>query len=139
MSRAASNPSAHPQPQPKPRRWSIIAAGFLLVALALVVLYTTRSAFTSPLALVVVATTGIAALLLQLRLRKDPGAKANTEARTPLWLNAIGVVFAIAAVLADIRHFSANFMLVAALGSVVCFAFSGTAILRALRKNSPRV
>jgi len=101
------------------------------------VLYTSRSAFTSPLALVVVATIGIAALLLQLRLRKDLSAEQSTRVRAPLWLNAIGVVFAIAAVFADIMRLSANFMLVAALGSVVCFAVSGTAILRALRKNTP--
>jgi drug/metabolite transporter (DMT)-like permease len=135
LSRAASNSPADSQLQPKPRRWSIIAAGFLLAALALVVLYTSRSAFTSPLALVVVAAIGIAALLLQLRLRKDLSAAQSTRVRAPLWLNAIGVVFAIAAVFADIMRLSANFMLVAALGSVVCFAVSGTAVLRALRKN----
>lgn len=137
MSRAASNSPPESRPQPKHRRWSIIAAGLLLFALALVVLYTSRSAFTSPLALVVVATIGIAALLLQLRLRKDLSAEQSTRVRAPLWLNAIGVVFAIAAVFADIMRLSANFMLVAALGSVVCFAVSGTAILRALRKNTP--
>lgn len=136
LSRAPSNPAPDSRFQPKPRRWSIIGAGLLLVALALVVLYTTRSAFTSPLALVVVATIGIAALLLQLRLRKGPSAGANKRVRAPLWLNAIGVVFAIAAVIADILRLSANFMLVAALGSVVCFAVSGTAILRGLRKNT---
>ena len=137
MSRAASNPSPAFQPQPKRRRWSIIASGLLLVALALVVLYTSRSAFTSPLALVVVATIGIAALLLQLRLRRGLSAEESTRVRTPLWLNAIGVLFAIGAVVADIMHLSANFMLAAALGSVVCFAISGTAILRFLRKNTP--
>jgi uncharacterized membrane protein len=135
LSRASSNPPPDSQPQPKPRRWSIIGAGILLLALGLVVLYTTRSAFTSPLALVVVATIGIAALLLQLRLRKDLSTEESTPVRAPLWLNAIGVVFAIGAVLADIMHFSANFMLVAALGSVVCFAISGTVVLRALRKT----
>jgi hypothetical protein len=135
LSRAPSNPAPDSQSQPKPRRWSIIGAGLLLVALALVVLYTTRSAFTSPLALVVVATIGIAALLLQLLLRKGPSAAQRARVRAPLWLNAIGVVFAIAAVVADIMRLSANFMLVATLGSVMCFAVSGTAILRALRKN----
>ena len=63
---ASNSPSA-----PKPRRWSILAAGLLLIALALVVIYTSRSAFLSPLALVVVAAIGLAALLLELRLRKD--------------------------------------------------------------------
>jgi hypothetical protein len=157
---AASNPGLSPplQPDPrgKPRRWRIVAAGLLLLALALVVIYTSRSAFYSPLALVVVAAIGIAALLLQLRLRKDLSAPASTgvnngannngannevrgevsnSVRAPLWLNILGLVFAIAAVSADLFRFSANLMLVAALGSVVCFAISGTAILRALRKK----
>jgi peptidoglycan/LPS O-acetylase OafA/YrhL len=124
---AASNPV----PEPKPRRRSIVAAGFLLLALALVVIYTSRSAFYSPLALVVVAAIGLAALLLQLRSRKDGSGRV----RAPLWLNLLGLVFALAAVVADIVHRSADLMLVAALGSVLCFAISGTAVLRALRKN----
>ena len=113
-------------------------------------IYTSHSAFYSPLALVVVAAIGIAALLLQLRLRKDlsaqgtrvsgeasgeAGREVSNEVRAPLWLNILGLVFAIAAVSADVFHSSANLMLVAALGSVVCFAVSGTAILRALRKK----
>lgn len=120
-----------PAPVPKPRTWSIVAAGFLLLALALVVIYTTRGAFLSPLALVVVAAIGLAALLVQLRLRKD----ATTRIHAPLWLNVLGLVFAIGAVLADIFHLSANFMLVAALGAVVCFAVSGVSVLHALRKR----
>ncbi len=158
MPDAASNPGltppSQPDPQGKPRRWRIVAAGLLLLALALVVIYTSRSAFYSPLALVVVAAIGIAALLLQLRLRKDlsaqgtrvsgeasgeagreAGREVSNEVRAPLWLNILGLVFAIAAVSADVFHSSANLMLVAALGSVVCFAVSGTAILRALRKK----
>jgi drug/metabolite transporter (DMT)-like permease len=133
---APSNPAPAPQPPPQPppepksRRWSIVAAGLLLLALALVVIYTSRSAFSSPLALVVVAAIGLAALLLQLRLRKD-----LSDVRAPLWLNVVGLVFAVAAVFADIVHFSTNLMLVAALGSVVCFAISGTVVLRALRKK----
>jgi hypothetical protein len=123
----ASNPS----PTPKSRRWTIVAAGLLLLALALVVIYTSRSAFSSPLALVVVAAIGLAALLLQLRLRKD----LTTQVRAPLWINILGLLFAIAAVVVDVFHFGANLMLVAALGAVVCFAVSGTAILRALRQK----
>jgi amino acid transporter len=123
---AASNPP----PAPEPRRWTIVAAGFLLLALALVVIYTSKRAFSSPLALVVVAAIGLAALLLQLRLRKD----LTTQVRAPLWLNALGLTFAIAAVAADIFHLSANLMLVAALGAVVCFAISGIRVLHALRK-----
>ena len=81
--------------------------------------------------LVVVAAIGLAALLLQLRLRKDIAPAVHA----PLWLNVVGLVFAIGAVFADIRHLSANVMMVAALGSVVCFAISGITVLRALRKN----
>lgn len=127
MPDAASNPS----PGPKSRRWTIVAAGLLLLALALVVIYTSRSAFSSPLALVVVAAIGLAALLLQLRLRKD----LTTQVRAPLWINILGLVFAIAAVVADVLHFGANLVLVAALGAVVCFAVSGTKILRNVRKK----
>ena len=125
--------TSNPPPGPKSRRWTIVAAGLLLLALALVVIYTSRSAFSSPLALVVVAAIGLAALLLQLRLRKD----LTTQVRAPLWINILGLVFAIAAVVADGFHFSANLMLVAALGAVVCFAISGTAILHDLRKKKP--
>ena len=81
--------------------------------------------------LVVVAAIGLAALLLQLRLRKDLG----TPVRAPLWLNVLGLIFAVTAVVADILHLSANVVLVAAPGSVLCFAISSTAVLRALRKN----
>jgi hypothetical protein len=124
---AASNPV----PAPKPRRWSILAAGLLLLALALVVIYTSRSAFSSPLALVVVAAIGLAALLLQLRFR----TQGSGRVRAPLWLNVLGLIFAVTAVVADILHLSANVVLVAAPGSVLCFAISSTAVLRALRKN----
>jgi len=108
-----------------------VAAGLLLLALALVVIYTNRRAFMSPLALVVVAAIGLAALLLQLRLRND----ISPAVHAPLWLNVLGLVFAIIAVCADIRHLGANLMMVAALGAVVCFAISGTTVLRALRKT----
>lgn len=122
---------SNPAPAPKSRRWSIVAAGLLLLALALVVIYTSRSAFSSPLALVVVAAIGLAALLLQLRLRKDTSA----EVHAPLWLNVLGLIFAVTAVIADVLHFSANVMVVAALGSILCFGVSGTAVLHALRKK----
>ena len=133
----ASNPAPAPQPQPerKSRRWTIVAAGLLLLALALVVIYTSRAAFSSPLALVVVAAIGLAALLLQLRLRKDVSTQVRNEVRAPLWLNALGLVFAVSAVFADVFRLSANLMPVAALGSVLCFAISGTTVLRALRKK----
>jgi uncharacterized membrane protein len=136
---AASNPD--PDPQPTSRRWTIFAAGFLLLALALVVIYTSRAAFFSPLALVVVAAIGLAALMLQLRLRrdrdndKDKNEASGASVRAPLWLNVLGLLFALAAVFADVLHLSVSVMQVAALGAVACFAVSGAVVLHALRKN----
>jgi uncharacterized membrane protein len=124
---AASNPA----PAPRPRGWTLVAAGFLLLALALVVIYTNGRAFASPLAMVVVAAIGLAALLLQLRLRKD----IRAPVRAPLWLNILGLLFAAGAVTADIAHLDSKIMLIAALGAVVCFAVSGVTVLRALRKR----
>jgi hypothetical protein len=124
---AASNPDAHQQP----RRWTILAAGLLLVALALVVIYTSRTAFFSPVTLVVVAAIGLAALLLQLRLRQDVAQRV----RAPLWLNVLGIVFAAGTVLADVLHVNPGAMLVTALGAVACFGISGAVVLGALRKQ----
>ena len=66
-----------PGPTPQPRGPTIIAAGLLLAALALVVLYTSRRAFLSPVAMVVVAAIGLVALLLQRRLRPDLRPTSN--------------------------------------------------------------
>ncbi len=129
MPDAISNPA--PTPAPKPRGWSLVAAGLLLIALAVVVIYTSRPAFSSPLAMVVVAAIGLAALLLQLRLRKD----LVNPVHAPLWLNVLGLLFAITAVFADVLHLSAGWMLVAALGAVISFGISGVAVLHALRKK----
>jgi len=126
-----SDTAPNPSPEQKPRGWGLVAAGLLLLALSLVVIYTSRHAFFSPLALVVVASIGLAALLLQLRLRKD----LRSTIHAPLWLNVLGVIFAIGAVCADFLHLSGNAMMVAALGAVVCFAVSGMIVLRALRKK----
>jgi hypothetical protein len=121
---------SNPLPAVPSRRSTILAAGLLLLALALVVIYTGRGAFRSPIALVVVAAIGLAALLLQLRLRQDLAATV----RAPLWLNALGVISAIVAVIADVFRFSFAFLLVTALGAVVCFAISGIIVLDALRR-----
>ena len=129
----ADNPS-NPGPRSQ-RRPAIVAAGLLLVALALVVLYTSRRAFLSPVALVVVAAIGVAALLLQIRLRPGGPSLQASSARAPLWLNWIGVAFAVAAVFADVVHLNAAFMLIAALAAVVAFAISGIIVLTALRKG----
>lgn len=115
----------------KPRRWTVFAAALLLVALALVVIYTSRIAFLSPLALVVVAAIGLAALLLQIRLRQSAG----TPVRVPVWLNVLGIAGAVVAVFADVLRVSPAWMLVASLSAVVCFAVSGLIVLDALRKQ----
>jgi hypothetical protein len=127
--------TSNPLPDAKSRPSTVLAAGLLLLALALVVIYTGRSAFRSPIALVVVAAIGLAALLLQLRLRQDLSASV----RAPLWLNALGVVSALAAVAADVFRLSFTFLLGTALGAVVCFAISGIVVLSALRKPRPNV
>ncbi len=128
--------SSNPGPNPQPRGATIIAAALLLAALALVVLYTSRRAFLSPVALVVVAAIGVAALLLQLRLRPDLSSSVRASSvRGPLWLNALGVVFAVAAVFADILQLNGVFMLIAALAAVVSFGVSGIIVLNALRKR----
>jgi drug/metabolite transporter (DMT)-like permease len=115
----------------KPRRWKIFAAALLLVALALVVIYTSHNAFRSPLALVVVAAIGLAALLLQIRLPNTLG----TPVRAPVWLNVLGIACAVVAVFSDVLSLSPAWLLVAALAAVVCFAISGLVVLDALRKQ----
>ena len=94
-------------------------------------IYTSRTAFFSPLALVVVAAIGLVALLLQLRLRRDIGENV----RAPLSLNLLGVFLALVALGADIFRLSGNLLQGAAFGAVACFAVSGVIVLRALRKK----
>src|SRR5215475_2339030 len=84
---------------PVARRWTVIASGLLVLALALVVIYTRPSAFLSPVALVVVAAIGLAALLLQMRFRGD-----LPQVRSPLWLNVLGLACAVVALAADVLH-----------------------------------
>jgi hypothetical protein len=122
---------SNPGPSPRSRRATLISAGLLLAALALVVIYTTRGAFFSPLALVVVAAIGLAALLLQIRLRPD----LSSSIRGPIWLNAIGAGFALAAVFADFLHLNAAVRLIAALLGVVAFGVSGILVISSLRKR----
>ncbi|MFZ0814844.1 MAG: hypothetical protein WAM78_04960 [Candidatus Sulfotelmatobacter sp.] len=131
-----SDDPSSPGPNPQPRGATIIAAGLLLAALALVVLYTSQRAFLSPVALVVVAAIGVAALLLQLRLRPDlSSSRRASSTKGPLWLNGLGVIFAVAAVFADVLHLSGILMLIAALAAVVSFAVSGIIVLSALRRR----
>ncbi len=126
-------PDVSSHADPNGRRPTLVAAGLLLLVLALVVFYTSRTAFFSPLALVVVAAIGLAALLLQLKLRPH----LASSIRGPLWLNALGALFAIGAVLADILRLHGGLVLIAALAAVVSFGISGVVVLSALRR--PRV
>jgi hypothetical protein len=89
--------------------------------------------------LVVVAAIGVAALLLQIRLRPDLSSQTSSVRRStirgPLWLNGLGVIFAVAAVFADVLHLSEILMLIPALAAVVSFAVSGIIMLSALRRR----
>lgn len=115
-----------------PRRWTVIASGLLVAALALVVIYTNRRAFFSPIALVVVAAIGLAAVLLQIRFRKD----LSKTVHAPLWLNVLGIALALAALFADRLSLSNNAFEMIALGAVGCFSVSSVVVLEALRKQS---
>ena len=115
---------------PAARRWTVIASGLLILALALVVIYTKPSAFLSPIALVVVAAIGLAALLLQLRFRRD-----LPQIRSPFWLNVLGVVCAMLTLVADFLRMPRRTLEVVAFAAVVCFGISGSVILHALRRR----
>ena len=115
---------------PAARRWTVIASGLLILALALVVIYTKPSAFLSPIALVVVAAIGLAALLLQLRFRED-----LPQVRSPFWLNVLGVVCAMLALVADFLRMPRRTLEVVAFAAVLCFGISGSLILHALRRH----
>jgi uncharacterized membrane protein len=110
------------------RRWTVIASGLLLLALALVVIYTGSNAFFSPIALVVVAAIGLAALLLQVWFRRD------LPSHSPLWLSILGIVCAMATLFADYLRMTRRMLDLVAFAAVVCFGISGSLILNALRR-----
>ena len=107
----------------------MIASGLLLLALALIVIYTGPNAFYSPIALVVVAAIGLAALLLQVRFRRD------LSLHSPLWLNVLGIVCAMISLFADYLRITRRTTEAAAFSAVVCFGISGAVILSALRRR----
>lgn len=114
------------------RRWTVIASGLLCGALGVVVIYTQRGAFFSPLAVVVVAAIGLAAVLLQVRFyNREP----RTPVRSPLWLNLLGILFATAALFSDFLRLSPDLALIMALGAVGSFGVSGAVVLHAVRKQ----
>lgn len=119
------------KPQHRTRRWNVIGSGLLCAAFAVVVLYTSPRAFFSPLALVVVAAIGLAAVLLQLRVRRD----ADRRVRGPVLLNLLGILLAVTALFADVLHMSSSLFQVTALAAVGCFSISSVIILETLRKR----
>jgi len=116
-------------PSPQHRRWTVIASGLLLAAVALVVIYTTRAAFHSLAAVVVLAAIGLAAVLLQLRLRGS-----GLAVHSPTWLNVIGLLCAVAALFADRLRLNPSLAQVIALAAIGCFAISSFRVLDAIRK-----
>ena len=119
-------------PQYGRRRWTVIASGLLCGALALIVLFTNRGAFFSPLAVVVMGAVGLAAVLLQLRLQHRDQSQPS---RSPAWLNILGIFFALAAFLGDLMHLGPQLTEALALGAVASFGVSGVIILRSFRKR----
>ena len=111
------------------RRWRVIASGLLLLALALVVIYTGPNAFHSPIALVVVAAIGLAALLLQVWFRLD------LPIHSPLWLNVLGILCAMVSLFGDYLRMTRGMLDMVAFAAVVCFGISGSLILHALRRR----
>lgn len=118
--------------RPNSRRWSVIASGLLCCGLGVVVMYTKRNAFSSPLAVVVVAAIGLAAVLLQLRYYNR---EHSNPVHAPVWLNLVGVLFALSALLSDFLGLSWQMAQVMALGAVGSFAISSGLILHAFRKR----
>jgi drug/metabolite transporter (DMT)-like permease len=117
---------------PKHRRWTVIASGLLVGALALIVTFTSRTAFLSPAAVVVVAAVGVMALMLQLRLRYPQHAG---KIYLPSWLNLAGGILAITAFLKDWLHIRTSMAEIITLAAIGCFGVSGALVLHNLRKG----
>jgi peptidoglycan/LPS O-acetylase OafA/YrhL len=121
-----------PDAQPHRRRVTVIASGLLCGILALVVIFTNRAAFFSPLTVVVVAAIGAAAVLLQLRLRNR---EQTNPLHPPAWLNILGILLALVALFGDRLHLSPQLDQLLALGAVGSFAVTSLIILHAFRKD----
>jgi peptidoglycan/LPS O-acetylase OafA/YrhL len=126
-----TGPEGRSEPQYRvARRWTVIASGLLLLALALVMIYTGPSAFYSPIALVVVAAIGLAALLFQVWFRRD-----LPNVHSPRWLNILGIVCATVTLFSDYIHLTRRMLELVAFAAVICFGISGSLILHALRRK----
>jgi hypothetical protein len=125
-------PETATQAATKQRRWNVILSGLLIGTLAVLVTFTSRAAFLSPTAIVVVAAIGLVALLLQLRLRYREIAGGI---HVPLWLNVTGTIFALVGLFADFLHIRSAIAEVLALIAIGCFGVSGGFVLHNLRKR----
>jgi uncharacterized membrane-anchored protein len=114
------------------RRWNVITSGLLIGTLALVVTFTNRANFLSPIALIVVAAVGSVALMLQLRFRYQG---VTSRVQVPLWLNGVGVICALSALFGAPLHLGEGLIEVIALLAVLCFGISGAFILHELRRQ----
>jgi hypothetical protein len=121
-----------PDIQPHRRRLTVIGSGLLCGILALVVIFTNRAAFFSPLAIVVVAAIGAVAVLLQLRLRNR---EQPNPLHAPAWLNIVGILFALIALFGDRLHLRPQAEQLLALGAVGSFAISSLIVLHGFRKD----
>ena len=115
-------------------RTTVIASGLLCCALILVVLFTSPSAFRSPVAVLVMALIGTAAVLVQLRVRNEPQRAASP----PLWLNIAGILFSLAALFPGTFHLSVRFAQPLALAAVSSFAISSAIVLHSMRRRSSK-
>lgn len=121
-----------PEPKTKERRWNVILSGLLIGVLAAIVTLTSRAAFLSDTAIVVVAAIGLMALLLQLRFRyRDIAPRIHV----PVWLNVAGIGFALIAFFSDYLHLRSGVAEVLALFAIACFGVSGGFVLHALRRQ----
>jgi hypothetical protein len=116
-------------------RKTVIASGLLCAALTLVVMFTTPAAFRSPAAVVVMASIGTVAVLVQLRLRRDDSSRA---VRPALWLNVLGILFALAALFPAPFHIGPQVVEAMVFGAVGSFALSSAIILHSLRKPAAK-
>jgi drug/metabolite transporter (DMT)-like permease len=114
------------------RRWTVVGAGILCGLLAVVVFYTKPRAFHSPLAVLVVAAIGLAALLLQITLHNR---QQGESLRAPKWLNILGILCALIAVFGDAFGLRAQIRQTMALGAILVFSISGAVIMHSLRKR----
>ena len=78
------------------------------------------------------AAIGLAAVLLQLRYYNR---EHSNPVHAPVWLNLVGVLFALSALLSDFLGLSWQMAQVMALGAVGSFAISSGLILHAFRKR----